>query len=86
MLLLTLLYFLDIAPDGPASWLRGLSHHALAPCFGTRDVSSLAGEEIFSGNFDPCMGPVPIQHREEFGSYDRQRILVAKTRYNGWRI
>ena len=25
------------------------------------------GEEIFSGNFDQCMRPMPIQHREEFG-------------------
>ena len=25
------------------------------------------GEEIFLGNFGQRMGPVPIEHREEFG-------------------
>ncbi|KAJ4447556.1 hypothetical protein ANN_09563 [Periplaneta americana] len=30
-------------------------------------VRVFMGEEIFSGNFGQCMGPVPTQHRDAFG-------------------
>ena len=56
-------------------WLRATGHAV---------VRIPLGEEIFSENFGQCMGPVPIQYREQFGELP----LVARTsyEYNGWRI